>query len=114
MVGTDIFHAAMLSTAAAAGHIVAGDVNYNLVGSLLLGAIPGILIGGKLTVRMPEKALRPALGAVLLATGIITLHPIHAKAPRPSHKITSGPVSAPIAHPAVAAQVVSASGAIAP
>ena len=42
MVGTDIYHAAILSSAAALGHVVAGNVNYPLVGSLLLGAVPGI------------------------------------------------------------------------
>ena len=72
MVGTDLYHAALLSTAAAIGHIYAGDVNYSLVANLLIGAIPGVLIGSHFSARMPEKALRPTLATVLLATGIRT------------------------------------------
>jgi uncharacterized membrane protein YfcA len=70
MVGTDIVHACVLSSVAALGHVWAGDVDYGLVGSLLIGAIPGILIGGALSTRMPEGALRPTLGTVLLLSGL--------------------------------------------
>jgi len=70
MVGTDIYHAALLTTAAAAAHICVGNVNYSLVGSLLVGAIPGVLAGSRLATRMPEKALRPTLAVVLLVSGI--------------------------------------------
>lgn len=70
MVGTDIFHAALLSTAAALGHVAAGNVNYPLVGSILLGALPGIFVGSRLSVRMPEAALRPTLATVLLLSGL--------------------------------------------
>ncbi|MDQ2687910.1 MAG: sulfite exporter TauE/SafE family protein [Armatimonadota bacterium] len=70
MVGTDIFHAALLSTAAALGHVAAGNVNYPLVGSILIGALPGIFIGSRLSVRMPEAALRPTLATVLLLSGL--------------------------------------------
>ena len=75
MVGTDIFHAVILSTAAALGHVVAGDVSYPLVGSLLIGAIPGILIGSRLATRTPEFVLRPTLATVLLVSGMKTLFP---------------------------------------
>jgi len=70
MVGTDIFHGCILSAVAAAGHVAAGDVDYSLVGSLLIGAIPGVLIGGFFSTRMPEKAIRPTVGTVLLLTGV--------------------------------------------
>lgn len=70
MVGTDIYHAALLSTAAALGHVAAGNVNYPLVGSILIGAVPGILVGSRLSVRMPEAALRPTLATVLLLSGL--------------------------------------------
>jgi uncharacterized membrane protein YfcA len=70
MVGTDIFHAAILMSAAAVGHILSGNVDYPLVGSLVIGAIPGILIGGHLCARVPEKALRYILAVVLLLTGL--------------------------------------------
>ncbi|MDR3708088.1 MAG: sulfite exporter TauE/SafE family protein [Capsulimonadaceae bacterium] len=69
MVGTDIFHGCILSAVAALGHVFAGDVDYGLVGSLLAGAIPGVLIGGYVCKRIPEQALRPTLGTVLLLTG---------------------------------------------
>ena len=70
MVGTDIFHGCILSAVAAAGHVAAGDVDYSLVGSLLVGAIPGVLMGGLVSTRLPEKAIRPTVGAVLLLTGV--------------------------------------------
>ena len=70
MVGTDIYHAAVLSSAAALGHVVAGNVNYPLVGSLLIGAVPGILIGSRLSFRLPETVLRPTLATVLLLSGL--------------------------------------------
>ncbi len=73
VVGTDIFHAVILSGAAALGHIAIGDVNWDLVGGLLLGAIPGILIGSRLATRTPEFVLRPTLATVLLASGLKTL-----------------------------------------
>jgi len=70
MVGTDIYHAAMLTIAAASAHVVAGNVNYNLVGSLLIGSIPGVLIGSRVATKMPQNVLRPTLAIVLLLSGI--------------------------------------------
>jgi uncharacterized membrane protein YfcA len=55
---------------AAAGHVVAGDVDFALVASLVIGAVPGILLGGLVAIRIPEQALRPTLGTVLLLTGV--------------------------------------------
>jgi Predicted permeases len=69
MVGTDIVHAAMLTFAAAAAHVWAGNVDYSLVGSLLVGSIPGVLMGSRLATVMPQKALRPTLAVVLLMSG---------------------------------------------
>jgi uncharacterized membrane protein YfcA len=70
MVGTDVFHAALLTSAAALGHIWAGNVNYSLVGSLLIGSIPGVLLGSRASIRLPERALRPILAGVLLLSGL--------------------------------------------
>ncbi|BDI29740.1 UPF0721 transmembrane protein YjnA [Capsulimonas corticalis] len=70
VVGTDIYHGCLLSAAAALGHVWAGDVDYGLVASLLIGAIPGVLLGGMLSSRLPERALRPTLGTVLLLSGL--------------------------------------------
>ena len=70
VVGTDIFHAAALLWVAGAGHFVAGNVDLSAVGWLLLGSIPGVLIGSQFTVRLPDRALRVALASVLLASGL--------------------------------------------
>lgn len=70
VIGTDIYHAALLTTAASLGHIAAGNVDYPLAGSLLIGSIPGIIIGSRLTTRVPDRVLRPALGALLFTTGL--------------------------------------------
>lgn len=70
MVGTDVFHAAILSTAAAAGHLWVGNVNWSLVGNLLIGSIPGVLLGSRLTAALPNHIIRPILAATLLASGV--------------------------------------------
>ena len=72
-VGTDIYHSCLLAAVAAIGHVFAGDVDYGLVGGLLIGAIPGVIIGSNLSAKMPDRALRPALGTILLLVGIRAL-----------------------------------------
>src|SRR5205823_13599106 len=75
VVGTDIFHAAALLWVAGAGHFVAGNVNMSAVGWLLIGSIPGVLIGSQLTLKMRDRVLRNALATVLLASGVKLLAP---------------------------------------
>ncbi len=70
IVGTDIFHAAALLWVAGISHLVHGNVDLGAMGWLLLGSIPGVLLGSKLTVRVPEGALRIGLGTVLTASGV--------------------------------------------
>jgi len=70
IVGTDIFHAAALLYVAGMGHWIAGHVDWALLGWLLLGSIPGVLLGGRLSIRIPEPALRLVLAAVLGLAGI--------------------------------------------
>jgi uncharacterized protein len=70
IVGTDIFHAAVLLWVAGFGHLVAGNVDMTAVGWLLLGSVPGVLLGSQVSVRLPERALRVSLATVLLASGI--------------------------------------------
>lgn len=67
VVGTDVFHAALLLWAASIGNIILGNVDFALAGLLLVGSIPGVLIGTKVSVRLPALALRCALAGVLLA-----------------------------------------------
>jgi uncharacterized membrane protein YfcA len=70
VVGTDVFHAAVLLWVAAAAHVVSGNVDFALAGTILLGSLPGVWIGTGLAARLPESGLRPALGIVLLASGL--------------------------------------------
>ncbi len=70
VVGTDIFHAAVLLWAAGLAHFGAGNVDLELVGTILLGSIPGVLVGGKLALKSPKNLLRGALSVVLIASGI--------------------------------------------
>lgn len=70
IVGTDIAHAVPLTLVAGFGHWYIGDVNLLLLGTLLLGSLPGAVIGSMLSSRSPDHILRPALAAVLLASGI--------------------------------------------
>jgi len=70
VVGTDIFHAAALLYVAGIGHWLAGNVDFGILGWLLLGSIPGVLIGGRLTLAIPEQVLRFALAGVLGLAGV--------------------------------------------
>ena len=69
IVGTDIFHAAVLLAVAGAGQLVAGHVDLGATGWLLIGSVPGVLIGSRFTVRLPDRALRIALAADADARG---------------------------------------------
>ncbi len=69
VVGTDVFHAAVLLWAAGAAHWVGGNIDFGLAGNILIGSIPGVIIGTKLSVKAPQGFLRGALGVVLIASG---------------------------------------------
>jgi uncharacterized membrane protein YfcA len=69
VVGTDVFHAAILLWAAGIAHWVGGNVDFVLAGNILLGSVPGVLLGGMLSVRAPQAFLRRALAVVLIASG---------------------------------------------
>jgi uncharacterized protein len=70
VVGTDILHAAALLYVAGFGHFVAGNVDMHAVGWLLIGSIPGVLIGSQYSVRLPEAVLRFTLANVLAISGL--------------------------------------------
>ena len=70
VVGTDIFHAAVLLWAAGIAHWVGGNVDFGLAGNILLGSVPGVLLGGKLAVKSGKGLLRGMLSIVLIASGI--------------------------------------------
>jgi uncharacterized protein len=70
IVGTDIFHAAALLWVAGFAHLIHGNVDLGAMAWLLVGSVPGILLGSQITVRLPERSLRVALATVLLASGV--------------------------------------------
>jgi uncharacterized protein len=74
VVGTDVFHAAVLLWAAGLAQLVVGNIDFGLMGTILIGSLPGVLIGEHLSRRVPDTALRPALGCVMLgsALGVIS------------------------------------------
>lgn len=69
LIGTDIFHAAVLVAVASVGHLALGTVDFAVLGSLLAGSIPGVIIGSRTAVRAPEMLMRPALAGILLLSG---------------------------------------------
>lgn len=70
LAGTDIVHAVPLTLVAGAGHAITGSVDYQLLGNLLIGSLPGIVAGSLLAHRVPERALRYFMGMVLFLVGI--------------------------------------------
>lgn len=69
IVGTDIAHAVPLTLLAGLGHAAMGTVNYGLLGSLLLGSLPGIWLGSHIGVKIPDRILRPILATMLIIIG---------------------------------------------
>ena len=65
IVGSDIAHAVPLALIAGTGHWLMGDVNGALLINLLIGSIPGVVIGSYLSSRAPDRLLQPLLAAVL-------------------------------------------------
>lgn len=74
LVGTDLVQAIPMVAAAAAGHLIVGDTSFGLVGTVLIGAIPGILAGSLLSSRAPSGFLRWALAILLLGSGLALWH----------------------------------------
>ena len=70
VVGTDIFHAAALLWVAGAGHLAAGNVDLHATGWLLIGSIPGVLLGSQVSVNLPDRALRLGLALTLTLAGL--------------------------------------------
>jgi uncharacterized protein len=70
IVGTDMLHAALLLWVAGAGHLLHGNVDLHAMAWLLVGSIPGVLVGSHLSIKVPERALRVAFAFVLILSGI--------------------------------------------
>lgn len=73
VVGTDVFHAAILLWAAGIAHWIGGNVDFVLAGNILIGSIPGVIIGAALSSKAPQGFIRTALGLVLVGSGIVTI-----------------------------------------
>lgn len=70
-VGTDVLQGCLVSAAAAAAHWSLGDVAFPIVGQLLVGSIPGVLIGTRLSKVVPDRVLRPAVATALALSGLV-------------------------------------------
>ena len=70
VVGTDVFHAAILAAVAGLAHIGAGNVDFVLAGNVLVGTVPGVLVGSRLGLRLPEKGLGAVVAVVMLVAGV--------------------------------------------
>ena len=74
VVGTDVFHAAVLLWTAGLAHFVSGNVDLGLMGTILIGSLPGVWIGTALVPHVPVVGLRYTLGIILAAAslGVLT------------------------------------------
>ena len=75
LIGTDIVHAIPLTLLAGLGHLGMGSVDFWALGFLLLGSIPGIAVGSRVTSIVPDWLLRLALAMVLTYAGVLLLRP---------------------------------------
>ncbi|HET8930018.1 MAG TPA: sulfite exporter TauE/SafE family protein [Acidimicrobiales bacterium] len=74
LVGTDLVQAIPLVAAALVGHLLFGTVDLGLSAGLLLGALPGVYLGAKATLRMPSGAVRSTLCVLLLGSALALWH----------------------------------------
>jgi len=81
VVGTDVFHAAILLWVAGAAHWLGGNVDLALMATILAGSLPGVWVGTALLGRVPARGLRPALGCVLLGSALALLSEAGAHVP---------------------------------
>ncbi|MGH2838990.1 MAG: sulfite exporter TauE/SafE family protein [Thermoleophilaceae bacterium] len=70
VVGTDVFHAAVLLWTAGLAHFISGNVDLGLMGTILIGSLPGVWIGTALVPYVPVVGLRYTLGIVLAAASL--------------------------------------------
>lgn len=69
LVGTDIAHAVPLTVVAGLGHWSLGNVDFGLLGALLIGSIPGIILGSRLSIKVNGVYVRNAIAVVLAVVG---------------------------------------------
>ena len=73
IVGSDIAHAVPLTLVAGIGHLWLGSVDTHLLLTLLLGSIPGVIVGSQMSIRMPDWALQLILASVLAVVGVLLM-----------------------------------------
>ena len=71
--GTDVFHAAILLWAAGLADASAGNVDFGLAGTILLGSVPGVWLGSHWSVRVEPAVLRTTLAVVLIGAALALL-----------------------------------------
>ncbi len=69
VVGIEVFHGAILTAVAGAGHLASGTVDFQLLVNLLIGSVPGVILGSKLSVSFPKRATEILLGSMLAVSG---------------------------------------------
>ncbi|HZT97179.1 MAG TPA: sulfite exporter TauE/SafE family protein [Chloroflexota bacterium] len=70
MIGTDVVHAAILTLVAASAHIFISTVDFHVTLLLLVGSLPGVIIGSRLTLHVPDTYLRLGMAGTLAFVGI--------------------------------------------
>jgi uncharacterized protein len=78
VVGTDVFHAAILLWAAGIAHVIGGNVDFVLAANILIGSVPGVIAGSQMSVKWSPGLLRTALGVVLIAAGLTIMNKANA------------------------------------
>jgi uncharacterized membrane protein YfcA len=74
LVGTDIIHGLIITGLAGTAHIFLGTIDFNLVFHLLIGSIPGVIFGSRITRKVPENMIRLVLAVVLVISAIMLMH----------------------------------------
>lgn len=73
IVGTDIVHAVPLTLLSGLGHLSIGNIDYTILAALLVGSLPGIMIGSRLTSTFPDWLLRGVLSIVLASSAYLVI-----------------------------------------
>lgn len=80
IIGSDVVHAVLLTSVAGFAHMTSGNVDFHLLGWLLVGSIPAIIVGTLISSRMPEKLIRKILGITLFTLGVnFIINPVKSK-----------------------------------
>ena len=90
IIGSDVVHAVLLTLVAGLGHMSSGNVDFHLLGWLLVGSIPAIVVGTLVSSRLPEKVIRKVLGITLFILGInFMVNPVKTKPISPPETATA-------------------------